>query len=200
MSSVVIIIISIFLFYLYIKEMRKTKFTTKEIVTIAMFSSISFILYMIHFIKYPQGGGITLFSMLPTMLLAILYGRCAGVTGGMIFGLLKLLNGIYIVHPAQFILDYLLSTMALGLAGEFGRERKKDIVKGCLFATSLSVLVNIISGVVFFGQYAPEGMNVVVYSSIYNISSAGVEGVLATIIIALLPINRFKKVLKLSSN
>lgn len=200
MSSLVIIIISIFLFYLYIKEMRKTKFTTKEIVTIAMFSSISFILYMIQFIKYPQGGGITLFSMLPTMLLAILYGRCAGVTGGMIFGLLKLLNGIYIVHPAQFILDYLLSTMALGLAGEFGRERKKDIVKGCLFATSLSVLVNIISGVVFFGQYAPEGMNVVVYSSIYNISSAGVEGVLATIIIALLPINRFKKVLKVSSN
>lgn len=200
MSSLVIIIISIFLFYLYIKEMRKTKFTTKEIVTIAMFSSISFILYMIQFIKYPQGGGITLFSMLPTMLLTILYDRCAGVTGGMIFGLLKLLNGIYIVHPAQFILDYLLSTMALGLAGEFGRERKKDIVKGCLFATSLSVLVNIISGVVFFGQYAPEGMNVVVYSSIYNISSAGVEGVLATIIIALLPINRFKKVLKVSSN
>lgn len=200
MSSLVIIIISIFLFYLYIKEMRKTKFTTKEIVTIAMFSSISFILYMIQFIKYTQGGGITLFSMLPTMLLTILYDRCAGVTGGMIFGLLKLLNGIYIVHPAQFILDYLLSTMALGLAGEFGRERKKDIVKGCLFATSLSVLVNIISGVVFFGQYAPEGMNVVVYSSIYNISSAGVEGVLATIIIALLPINRFKKVLKVSSN
>lgn len=200
MSSLVIIIISIFLFYLYIKEMSKTKFTTKEVVTIAMFSSISFILYMIQFIKYPQGGGITLFSMLPTMLLAILYGRCAGVTGGMIFGLLKILNGFYVVHPAQFILDYLLSTMALGLAGEFGRESKFDIIKGCLFATILSVFVNIVSGVVFFGQYAPKGMNVILYSSIYNISSAGVEGILATIIIALLPINRFRKVLKVSSN
>lgn len=200
MSSLIIIIISAFLFYLYIKDMKKVKFTTKEVVTIAMFSSISFILYMVQFIKYPQGGGITLFSMLPTMLLAILYGRCAGVTEGLVFGLLKLLNGFYVVHPAQFILDYLLSTMALGLAGEFGKERRVEIVKGCLFATSLSVFVNIVSGVVFFGQYVLKGMNVILYSSIYNISSAGVEGVFATIIIALLPINRFKKVLKLSSN
>ncbi|MGL5757040.1 MAG: energy-coupled thiamine transporter ThiT [Paraclostridium sp.] len=200
MASTIILIISIILFGLYIKDVSKTKFETKEIVMIAMFSSISFILYMIQFIKYPQGGGITLFSMLPTMLLSILYGRCAGVTGGLVFGLLKLLNGVYVVHPAQFILDYLLSTMALGLAGEFGSEKKSDIVKGCLLATSLSVLVCIISGVVYFGQYAPEGMNIVVYSCLYNISSAGVEGLFSTIILVLLPITRFKKVLKLSNN
>ncbi|MEG2786904.1 MAG: energy-coupled thiamine transporter ThiT [Romboutsia sp.] len=200
MASTIILIISIILFWLYIKDVSKTKFTTKEIVMIAMFSSISFILYMIQFIKYPQGGGITLFSMLPTMLLAILYGRCAGVTGGLLFGLLKLLNGVYVVHPAQFILDYLLSTMALGLAGEFGTEKKSDIVKGCLLATSLNVLVCIISGVVYFGQYAPEGMNIVVYSCLYNISSGGVEGLFSIIILVLLPITRFKKVLKLSNN
>ena len=82
MTSILIILISIGLFWIYIKDINKAKFTTKEIVVIAMFSAISFILYMIQFIKYPQGGGITLFSMLPTMLLAILYGRCAGVTGG----------------------------------------------------------------------------------------------------------------------
>lgn len=110
--------------FMYAKDINKKKFATKEIVMIAMFSAISFILYMIQFIRYPQGGGITLFSMLPTMLLAILYGREAGLTGGLIFGLLKLLNGAYVVHPAQFLLDYILSNMALGLAGEFGREKK----------------------------------------------------------------------------
>lgn len=200
MTSILIILISIGLFWIYIKDINKAKFTTKEIVVIAMFSAISFILYMIQFIKYPQGGGITLFSMLPSMLLAILYGRCAGVTGGLVFGLLKLLNGVYVVHPAQFILDYLLSTMALGLAGEFGTDKKIDIVKGCLFASALSVIVNIISGVVFFGQYAPKGMNILLYSCIYNISSSGVEGILSTIILVLLPIKRFQKVLKVSKN
>ncbi|WP_195947568.1 energy-coupled thiamine transporter ThiT [Paraclostridium bifermentans] len=200
MSSVVIIIISLVLLFMYAKDINKKKFSTKEIVMIAMFSAISFILYMIHFIRYPQDGGITLFSMLPTMLLAILYGREAGVTGGLIFGLLKLLNGAYVVHPAQFLLDYILSNMALGLAGEFGREKKSDMFKGCLFASSLSVLLSIISGVVYFGQYAPEGMNIVLYSCIYNISSAGVEGLLSSIILILLPIKRFQKVLKLSTN
>ncbi|MBS6507547.1 energy-coupled thiamine transporter ThiT [Paraclostridium bifermentans] len=200
MSSVVIIIISLVLLFMYAKDINKKKFSTKEIVMIAMFSAISFILYMIQFIRYPQGGGITLFSMLPTMLLAILYGKEAGLTGGLIFGLLKLLNGAYVVHPAQFLLDYILSNMALGLAGEFGREKKSDMFKGCLFASSLSVLISIISGVVYFGQYAPEGMNIVLYSCIYNISSAGVEGLLSSIILILLPIKRFQKVLKLSTN
>ena len=200
MSSVVIIIISLVMLFMYAKDINKKKFSTKEIVMIAMFSAISFILYMIQFIRYPQGGGITLFSMLPTMLLAILYGREAGLTGGLVFGLLKLLNGAYVVHPAQFLLDYILSNMALGLAGEFGREKKSDMFKGCLFASSLSVLISIISGVVYFGQYAPEGMNIVLYSCIYNISSAGVEGLLSSIILVLLPIKRFQKVLKLSTN
>ncbi|MFL1468222.1 energy-coupled thiamine transporter ThiT [Paraclostridium bifermentans] len=200
MSSVVIIIISLVMLFMYAKDINKKKFSTKEIVMIAMFSAISFILYMIQFIRYPQGGGITLFSMLPTMLLAILYGKEAGLTGGLIFGLLKLLNGAYVVHPAQFLLDYILSNMALGLAGEFGRDKKSDMFKGCLFASSLSVLISIISGVVYFGQYAPEGMNIVLYSCIYNISSAGVEGLLSSIILVLLPIKRFQKVLKLSTN
>ena len=200
MKNAIIILGSIGFFIYYLKGLKNTKFTTKTVVMIGMFSAISFILYMIHFIRYPQDGGITLFSMLPTMLLAILYGRGAGLTGGLIFGLLKLLNGAYVVHPAQFLLDYILSNMALGLAGEFGREKKSDMFKGCLFASSLSVLISIISGVVYFGQYAPEGMNIVLYSCIYNISSAGVEGLLSSIILVLLPIKRFQKVLKLSTN
>lgn len=200
MSVILIMVVSIVLLGLYIKDLKKVSFTTKNIVTIGMFSAISYILYMIEFIKYPQGGGITLFSMVPTMLLAILYGRGIGATGGLIFGLLKLLNGFNVVHPAQFILDYFLATMALGLAGEFGSDKKVDIVKGGLLASGLCVLSSIISGIVFFGKYAPEGMNVVVYSCIYNISSLGVEGILSTIILTLLPIKRLKKAKNLANN
>lgn len=200
MINAIIILASIGFFIYYLKGLKNTKFTTKTVVMIGMFSAISYILSMIEFIKYPQGGGISLFSMLPTMLLSVLFGNTVGITGGLIYGVLKLLKGVYIIHPAQFLLDYILSNMALGLAGEFGREKKSDMFKGCLFASSLSVLISIISGVVYFGQYAPEGMNIVLYSCIYNISSAGVEGLLSSIILVLLPIKRFQKVLKLSTN
>ena len=74
------------------------------------------------FISYPQGGGISLFSMLPIMLLSIFYGPTTGVTGGLIFGLLKLLNGAFIIHPVQFLLDCILANMAFGLAGILGND------------------------------------------------------------------------------
>lgn len=200
MINAIIIIGSIAFFLYYLKGLKNTKINAKIIVTIGMFSAISYILSMIEFIKYPQGGGISLFSMLPTMLLSVLCGNTIGITGGLVYGLLKLLNGAYIIHPAQFLLDYILPTMLLGVAGTFGKENKLKVISGCLFALALSVSMNIISGCVFFGDYAPEGMNVFVYSFLYNVSSLGVEGLLSTIIIAVLPLNRFDKALKLSNN
>lgn len=182
---------------LYFMNLNKEKITTKMIVIIGMISALSFVLYLIQFIRYPQGGGISLFSMLPVMLLAILYGRTAGLTAGMIFGLLKLLNGATVVHPAQFLLDYILSTMVLGMAATFGSDKKVNIILGSLFAVVLSVAINILSGAVYFGQYAPKGMNVWWYSTIYNCTSAGVEGILSVIIIAILPINRIRKIINL---
>lgn len=194
MVSFIIMTISVLLLGLYVWDLRKQKFTVKMMITVALFSAISYVLYMIQFIKYPQGGGISLFSMLPVMLLSIVYGKSVGLTGGLIFGLLKLLNGATVVHPAQFLLDYVLSTMALGLAGVFGYDKKFNIVLGSLLAVALSVFVNIVSGVVYFGQYAPEGMNVWIYSIIYNVTSAGVEGLLTTVIIAILPMKRLFKI------
>ena len=62
-----------------------------------------------------------------------------------------------------------------------------------LLAVGLSVSMYIISGCVFFGDYAPEGMNVFVYSCIYNLSSSGVEGLLTIALIGLLPMKRLSK-------
>ncbi|OXX84936.1 energy-coupled thiamine transporter ThiT, partial [Paraclostridium benzoelyticum] len=185
MINAIIILGSIGFGIYYLKGLKNTKFTTKTVVMIGMFSAISYILSMIEFIKYPQGGGISLFSMLPTMLLSVLFGNTVGITGGLIYGVLKLLKGVYIIHPAQFLLDYILPTMLLGLAGSFGKDKKSKVILGCLFAVVLSVSMNIISGCVFFGDYAPEGMNVFVYSFLYNVSSQGVEGLLSALIIGI---------------
>ena len=193
MINAIIIIGSIAFFLYYLKGLKNTKINAKIIVTIGMFSAISYILSMIEFIKYPQGGGISLFSMLPTMLLSVLCGNTIGITGGLVYGLLKLLNGAYIIHPAQFLLDYIFPTMALGLAGTFGSDTRIKRIFGPLMAVVLNVFSKFLSGVVFFGAFAPENMGAVLYSLVYNGSTAGVEGVLCVVILAIMPFDRLKK-------
>lgn len=186
-------VISIVIFLVYFRALKKNPITTKKMVVIAMMSGLAFMLHLIKFISYPQGGGITLFYMIPIMMLSLIYGTTAGVTGGLILGFLILLGGAPPIHPIQFLLDFLLGSMALGLAAIFGSDKKYKIILGCFLAAMLCVFSSFVSGVVFFGQYAPVGMNVYLYSFIYNFSSAGVEGILCTILVALLPIERFKK-------
>ena len=70
-----IAIISAILFAFYFRDLKRNPITTKKMVVIAMMSGLSFMLSLIQFVKYPQGGGITLFSMLPIMILSLLYGR-----------------------------------------------------------------------------------------------------------------------------
>lgn len=191
--NILIILFTLVLAVLYFKEIRKTTFTTKKIVIIGMFSGISFILSMIQFVTYPQGGGIALFSMMPVMIISLLFGKSEGLTAGLVYGVLKLLNGAYVVHPVQLLLDYILANMVLGFAGSFGRDKNINIVFGCLMASMLSVLCSVLSGVVFFGEFAPEGMNVWLYSFMYNFTSVGFEGILCTILVVLMPLARIAK-------
>lgn len=200
MSIALIGVISAIVMVLYLIDLKRHKITTKEITMIGMCVAISYVLYMIPLIRYPQGGGITFFSMLPIMLLSLVYGRTVGVTGGLIFGLLKLLNGAFIIHPVQFMLDYVLSNMVLGLAGSFGIDKKYKVFLGSLMAGALSTFICVVSGAVFFGQYAPTGMNVWIYSIIYNVSSAGLESLLTAVVLTVMPIKVLAKRMKPVTN
>ena len=106
---------------------------------------------------------------------------------------ISLLNGAYVIHPVQFFLDCLFGPMALGFACIFGSEKKYKIILGALFAVTLSVFSYFVSGVVFFAEFAPEGMNTYLYSFLYNFTSAGVEGILCIILLSIIPLGRFKK-------
>ena len=83
--------------------------------------------------------------------------------------------------------------MALGFACIFGSAKKYKIILGALFAVTLSVFSYFVSGVVFFAEFAPEGMNTYLYSFLYNFTSAGVEGILCIILLSIIPLGRFKK-------
>ncbi|MBR2384770.1 MAG: energy-coupled thiamine transporter ThiT, partial [Clostridia bacterium] len=67
--------------------------------------ALSFALSYIKLFEMPQGGSVTLFSMLPIMLFSYIYGMKKGLLVGVIYGLLQAVQDPYIIHPAQFLLD-----------------------------------------------------------------------------------------------
>lgn len=118
--------------------------------------------------EMPQGGSVTLGSMVPVLLIALRYGAGWGMATGAIAGLIQYVLEPYFVHPVQFLLDYPLAFAALGLAG-FARGRSQTVAAWlgpvALFGRFLA---HVVSGAVFFAEYAPAGQSPWVYSAIYN--------------------------------
>lgn len=120
----------------------------------------------------PQGGSINL-EMLPILFIALRWGVKAGFMAGVAHGFLQMAFGAYIVHPVQLIIDYPLPFALLGLAGLFKTNLNSDkSVVNITLGVGLGVLgrflSHLVSGAVFWGQYAPEGQNVWAYAAIYN--------------------------------
>ena len=95
---------------------RKT-WTAKSMAYAALSIALSFVLSYIKMFEMPQGGSVTLASMLPLMLFAAAYGVGPGLLAGAAYGLLQYLQGGWFVHPIQFLLDYPLAFALIGLAG-----------------------------------------------------------------------------------
>ena len=169
-------------------ENEKKLSPTRALIFGALALSLSFVLSYIKLFEMPYGGSITLCSMLPIVLYASWCGPLYGFTVAFAYALLQIVQGAYIIHPVQFILDYILAFTVLGAASFF--RTKRMIPVGILVAGALRLLCSIISGVVFFAEYAPAGMNVWVYSIIYNGLSLGVDAIICFIVYIIPPVNK----------
>ncbi len=120
--------------------------------------------------------------MVPVLLISFRRGPKVGVFSGVVFGMAQMLLDGWFYSPVGMILDYPLAFGALGLAGIF---RKTPLI-GVVVSLATRFLSHFISGVVFFGMYAPEGMSPIVYSAVYNGSYMLPEMVISGIFIYLL--------------
>lgn len=137
----------------------------RTLVECALCVALSVVLSYFKIFRMPQGGSVTL-EMAPLFFFAYRHGVKWGISAGALSGLLQMLFGGYIYHPLQAILDYPLAFACGGLAGAFGPR----FVPGVLAAGAGRVLCHILSGVIFFASYAPEGQNPWLYSTIYNVT------------------------------
>ena len=162
-------------------DMSKTKMLTIGAICVAL----AFVLNQLTIYRMPMGGSVTPFSMLFIILAGYWLGPLYGILSGVALGLLDTVTGAYIVHPLQYLLDYILGFGALGLSG-FYRKMKFGLHIGCIIGILGRFIMVFFSGYFFFYMFAPEGMNPAAFSLLYNITYIGPE-LVATLVVISIP-------------
>jgi thiamine transporter len=153
-----------------------------QLVLCAILIGLATVLGMFKIFHLPLGGSITMFSLLAATLCGYYCGTVKGIVAGLSLGLLNFILGGYVLHPVQVALDYFLAYGALGLSG-LTSKTKNGLTTGFLIGVSGRFLCSFLSGWIFYGEYAPEGMNAMIYSFLYQLSYLGVEAFITVIII-----------------
>lgn len=169
---------------------NKTKIGVQQIVVMAMMIAIATVLSNIKPLDFwALGGSVTLFSMLVICLVGYWYGLGPGLLTGLAYGLIQLLLATpgSIIHPIQLILDYILGFTALGLSGLF-KGKKYGLILGFIVGITGRYICSVISGAVFFGEWAWEGWNVWAYSLVYNMTYIYIEGAITVAILLIKPV------------
>jgi len=158
--------------------MKKTTLPVRTIAEATIMVALSTVLSYLKVLHMPQGGSVTAGSMVPLLWISLRRGPRVGVITCLIYGLLQFVLEPFAVHPIQVLLDYPLAFGALGLAGIF---RKHPIV-GVAVGICGRFIMHFLSGIVFFGIYAPPGVHPAVYSAIYNGSYLGGEFIVSALL------------------
>lgn len=145
---------------------------TKELVTTAMLLALATVLSIFKPFELPYGGGITIASMMPIILIAFFYGTKKGILAGFLFSIIQMLfshgtiSAAFLPGEDQMVfykailmclLDYTLAFTVLGLGGIFKGKVKSDVTAiflGALLATFLRYVCHFFSGVILWGSYA----------------------------------------------
>ena len=165
---------------------RKQKTNTKTMVVSALLVGLSIVLTRITIWSLPQGGSVSLFGMLPIVICAYFFGTRRAVMCGMCVGMIDLIFKPYVIHPIQLLLDYPLAFGAIGFAGLIFMAKKDGLIPAYLFGVLCRYICAVISGVVFFGAYAPEGFSALTWSLWYNVLYLAIEAA-GTVILLLIP-------------
>ena len=143
---------------------------------LAFATVLALVCEFIPFLNLPFGGGFTVASMLPIVIISYMYGLKWGFFVSFTYSVIQIIMSLikdstvlalfmpssddYMGLGAAFaiiIIDYLLAYTVLGIGGIFRNKIKNKvlaIVLGVVVALSLRYLCHIISGYIFYGAWA----------------------------------------------
>jgi len=153
------------------QTIKKAKPNTERLVVSAVFIALASVLSIFQPLALPQGGGITIMSMLPIILLSYRYGMLWGLFSSFIYSVIQMFLGFNTVSaffmPGDdqqiwwrailiVLLDYIIAYTAMCLGGLFRNKANPTVALclGAVVALSVRYIVHIISGAVFFGAWA----------------------------------------------
>lgn len=167
--------------------MSKKKVTSKQIVFAAMAIALATVVAtVIKLPSLPNGGSVTLFSMLLVTLVGYWYGPAIGIAASVAFGILQFITGPYVVHPIQVVIDYPLAFGALGVSGFF-KGKKNGLLKGYVAGVFGRFFFASLSGVIFYTVYVDslaENMVAIWASLVYNMSYILPEAIITILLIS----------------
>lgn len=144
----------------------------------------------------PFGGSISL-GMVPIIYYSYRRGWKWGLGAGLVFAGIQMLMSLS-VPPANTIgalilcilLDYVLAYAVIGLSDLFAKFFGHRLVLGYAMGAAIVCLIrmvfSILSGAILWGSSAPEGMNVWVYTLVYNMSYMIPNAILSAVALSLL--------------
>lgn len=155
---------------------QKTQRLTVSAVMLALATVLAIMCEFIPFLNLPFGGGFTVASMLPIVIVSYMYGikwgfftsfaySCIQVIMSIIMG--KTVLALFTPSSDDFmglgaafaivIIDYLIAYTVLGIGGVFRNIIKNKVlalVLGVILALTLRYVCHIISGYIFYGAWA----------------------------------------------
>jgi len=160
-------------------NIETTKRLTMSAMMLAIAAVLAFICGLIPFLHLPFGGGFTIASMLPIVVISYMYGIRWGLFSSLVYSVIQILMDLMLgtggsVIMALFMpqsdgymgafagicilfLDYIVAYTVLGLGGIFRnriQNKTLSLCVGAIVALSLRYLVHIVSGYIFYGAWA----------------------------------------------
>ncbi len=140
---------------------------TLRLVTSGVLIGLASVLSIIKVFALPFGGSVTLFSMVPILVLGYMYGVRWGLLCGAVYGVLQMVLGAtmsqafagltgYMV-AVMALLDYIVAYVAVGMSGVFKNKLKNhsvSIALGSIIAILLRLVCHFLSGWILWGSYA----------------------------------------------
>ena len=157
---------------------QRIKRLTVSAMMLALATVLAIICAYIPFLNLPFGGGFTVASMLPVVIVAYMYGTKWGLFTASCYSVIQIIMSLtqgaggtvmalfmpasddfmgYGAGVAVIVIDYIIAYTVLGFGGIF-RERIENktgaLVLGTVVALSLRYLAHIVSGYIFYGAWA----------------------------------------------
>ena len=169
--------------------------TTYRLVLSAIMVALSVLLSFISVYQLPMGGSITLFSMVPIVIVSWLFGVPWGLLTGFVCSLIFMMVGFsnfgYVSGMLSYVIlvlaDYVVPFTMIGLGGifknKFGGKTLLEIGVGAFMVGVIRFICHFISGITIWGAFASDDTMsaIVAYSATYNGSYMLPETILTVI-------------------